>query len=238
MTDKEELEMVLRLINKHHLPLSPILEYAIRERIEAYNDYCDTNKFQVCEGLSMQNSNGLEWYVNRFSSMSVNITNNKKAPNKEILLLAIIDMIQYGNLIENRIPHNKLMSDSFAIQWQKWFPKTKTPYVWFPFYHLKSESFWHFKQYGDDNIQFKLYNLENYYQYNHFGDGCKTIVFAGAETASPESQVQNYNFAQGLQGTADTYLTVDGKRGRTYDTKVAKNSNGELKIYCEADSIQ
>lgn len=86
MTDKEELEMVLRLINKHHLPLSPILEYAIRERIEAYNDYCDTNKFQVCEGLSMQNSNGLEWYVNRFSSMSVNITNNKKAPNKAILL--------------------------------------------------------------------------------------------------------------------------------------------------------
>ena len=161
MTDKEELEMVLRLINKHHLPLSPILEYAIRERIEAYNDYCDTNKFQVCEGLSMQNSNGLEWYVNRFSSMSVNITNNKKAPNKEILLLAIIDMIQYGNLIENRIPHNKLMSDSFAIQWQKWFPKTKTPYVWFPFYHLKSESFWHFKQYGDDNIQFKLYERKN-----------------------------------------------------------------------------
>ena len=78
----------------------------------------------------------------------------------------------------------------------------------------------------------------HYYQYNHFGDGCKYINFSGAETASSTSQVQNYNFAQGLQGTSSAYLTIDGVRNRSYDTKVAKNSNGELKIYCEADSIQ
>ena len=106
-----------------------------------------------------------------------------------------------------------------------------------------------FNQFGDyfsnnsfgnycDNIQFKLYNLANYYQYNHFGDGCKYIYLEGPETASSTSQVQNYNFAQGLQGTSDNFLVVEGKRNRPYDTKVAKNSNGELKIYCEADSIQ
>ena len=78
----------------------------------------------------------------------------------------------------------------------------------------------------------------HYYQYNHFGDGCKCIYLEGAETASAESQVQNYNFAQGLQGTPDNFLIVEGKRNRAYETKVAKNSNGELKIYCEADSIQ
>ena len=78
----------------------------------------------------------------------------------------------------------------------------------------------------------------NFYQGNHFGDDCTRILLKGAETASSESQVQNYNFAQGLQGTSDNYITVDGKRGRSYETKVAKNSNGELKIYCEADSIQ
>ena len=39
-------------------------------------------------------------------------------------------------------------------------------------------------------------------------------------------------------GNSDIYIAVDGKRGRAYETKVAKNSNGELKIYCEADSIQ
>ena len=78
----------------------------------------------------------------------------------------------------------------------------------------------------------------NFYQGNHFGDNCERILLKGAETASSASQVQNYNFAQGLQGTSDTYLTIDGKRNRAYETKVAKNTAGELKIYCEADSIQ
>ena len=78
----------------------------------------------------------------------------------------------------------------------------------------------------------------SYYQYNHFGDGCQYILFKGAETASSDAQVQNYNFAQGLQGTSDAYLTVDGVRNRSYETKVAKNSAGELKIYCEADLVQ
>ena len=50
-------------------------------------------------------------------------------------------------------------------------------------------------------------------------------------------QVQNYNFAQGLQGTDSAYLTIGGVRGRSFETKVAKDSNGELKIYCEADLI-
>ena len=78
----------------------------------------------------------------------------------------------------------------------------------------------------------------NYYRYNHFGDGCQYILFKGAETASLSVQVQNYNFAQGVQGTSSAYLTIDGVRSRAYETKVAKNSSGELKIYCEADLIQ
>ena len=78
----------------------------------------------------------------------------------------------------------------------------------------------------------------NYYRYNHFGDGCQYILFKGAETASLSAQVQNYNFAQGLQGTSRAYLTIDGVRSRAYETKVAKNLSGVLKIYCEADLIQ
>ena len=78
----------------------------------------------------------------------------------------------------------------------------------------------------------------SYYQNNHFGDGCEYIVFTGAESVSSATNIQNYNFAQGLQGTSDNYLIVEGKRNRKYETKVAKNSKGEIKIYCEADSIQ
>ena len=77
-----------------------------------------------------------------------------------------------------------------------------------------------------------------FYQSNHFGDYSGFIILKGVETASEVAQVQNYNFSQGLHGTGKAYIAIDGKRGREYETKVAKNSSGTLKIYCEADSIQ
>ena len=77
-----------------------------------------------------------------------------------------------------------------------------------------------------------------YYRNNRFGDECKHIVFTGTETASSNSQVQNYNFAQRLQGTSSAYLTIDGVRNRSYETKVARNSEGTIKTYCEADLIK
>ena len=78
----------------------------------------------------------------------------------------------------------------------------------------------------------------SYYQNNHFGNGCQYILFKGEGTASNDNVVQNYNFAQGLQGTSSEYLVVDGIRNLSYETKVAKNKNGELKVYCEAELIQ
>ena len=95
--------------------------------------------------------------------------------------------------------------------------------------------------FGNNCVRIKFASDENattkyaYYQNNHFGDGCEYIILKGVETASAESQVQNYNFAQGLQNNLMKYITIDGKRGRAYETKVAKNSSGTLKLYCEAD---
>lgn len=95
---------------------------------------------------------------------------------------------------------------------------------------------------GCDHIKFTSESSAttkyNYYQNNYFGDKCRYILFKGTETASDSTQVQNYNFASGIQATSNIYLTIDGVRSRAYETKVAKNSNGELKIYCEADLIQ
>lgn len=36
MTTREELELILKLIGKYNLPLSPILEYAVKEKMEEY----------------------------------------------------------------------------------------------------------------------------------------------------------------------------------------------------------
>ena len=78
----------------------------------------------------------------------------------------------------------------------------------------------------------------SYYRDNYFGDGCSYILFKGAATGSDSVQVQNYNFSQGLKGTSSEYLTINGVRNRAYETKVAKNSYGTLKTYCEADLVQ
>ena len=77
-----------------------------------------------------------------------------------------------------------------------------------------------------------------YYRNNYFGADCGFIIFTGTGTAGEYAQVQNYNFAQRLQGEPRAYLTIDGVRNRSYETKVARNSTGKLKIYCEADLVQ
>ena len=91
-------------------------------------------------------------------------------------------------------------------------------------------------KFASDSAALTIYN---YYQYNHFGDGCQYIVFQ-QNTGTVESDpvyVQNYNFSQGLQGSSSGYLTIQGVRDRVYETKVAKNSSGEIKQYCEADLV-
>ena len=76
-----------------------------------------------------------------------------------------------------------------------------------------------------------------YYRNNQFGDGCNYIVFTGAEKASSYAQVQNYNFAQGLQGTYSAYLTVDGVRNRAYETYISRDTGGTIKESVIADKL-
>ena len=36
MREREELELILKLIGKYNLPLSPILEYAVKEKMDEF----------------------------------------------------------------------------------------------------------------------------------------------------------------------------------------------------------
>ena len=80
-------------------------------------------------------------------------------------------------------------------------------------------------------------NKYNYYRYNHFGDGCLYIVFTGAETASFSNQVQKYNFAQGVKGTSNDYLPIDGKRNRAYETYISPDTTGTIKESVIAEKL-
>lgn len=68
----------------------------------------------------------------------------------------------------------------------------------------------------------------------HFGDGCKDIRITYQDVFD-EDYFMNYSFAQGLDKRST--IEVTGVMARNYETKVAMNSRGELKVYCEADLV-
>lgn len=150
MSDKDELEMILRLIAKQGLPLSPILEYAIKERLE-----------QCVEGTNDNLSKGLPStdmdmpfvdYEKMFTNLNVNVSEGKVAPNKAILLLAIIKLLEDEELIENCIVPDKTLAKAFDEQWQYYFKNRKTPSIWTPYYRMRTEPFWHFKPNGGNEL--------------------------------------------------------------------------------------
>ena len=78
----------------------------------------------------------------------------------------------------------------------------------------------------------------NNYQNNHFGDGCQYILFKRKNNDTTSNIIQNYNFAQGLQGTSAIYLSIIGATNRPYDTYISKSSGTEdtnVYGYCLAD---
>jgi putative restriction endonuclease len=151
MTTKEELELVLQIMKKHDLPMSPILEYTIKEKIDG--DKSSTtlprNSTHVKESVNVVTNAS---YVEIFRNLSTGVQNGKKLPHKAVLLLSILTLIENGTITENKIHLNKTIANTFASTWGDYLHNSKIPSVWIPFWYMKSESFWHFKALADENI--------------------------------------------------------------------------------------
>src|SRR6056297_2556048 len=66
-----------------------------------------------------------------------------KAPNKPLLLLSIIDLIQEGMVSPELIQLTPDLCDIFARFWSLCMPPHRKGDIALPFLHLKSEGFWH-----------------------------------------------------------------------------------------------
>lgn len=148
----KELYHILELIKKHDLPLSPILEYAIKEKERQYSESINPAEADAhVKKSDVKSAKGLSDYANDFASLSVAVSKGKKLPHKAILLLCIMQLIEDAELEYNMIPLDKSISNAFVKTWDKYFD-TKAPSVWTPFYHLKGEPFWHFKACESDKM--------------------------------------------------------------------------------------
>ena len=68
---------------------------------------------------------------------------NYRAPHKPFLLLSIMDLIAQGQILRNFIELNAELMEAFDLYWSKLMDKGKDSNALLPFYHLKSEGFWH-----------------------------------------------------------------------------------------------
>ena len=81
----------------------------------------------------------LEKYVQKMKRLRVDRAHGV-APHKPLLLLAIIELIERGQIQENKIPLSPDLAETFIKYWSK--VTGRKPNIALPFFHLKSDGFW------------------------------------------------------------------------------------------------
>ncbi|BDA72810.1 unknown protein [Calothrix sp. PCC 7716] len=84
------------------------------------------------------------YYSNIFSKL--NVSKNKElgtANHKPILILSVIDLFTRGIITTNQILVSDELVDTFNKYWDVLGTKTRRGGLHYPFYHLRSEDFWH-----------------------------------------------------------------------------------------------
>lgn len=89
-------------------------------------------------------------YVKLFSSLRTASGKDKfpaatlhRAPHKPLLLLSVLDLAAQGNLPTNLILLSPELGDLFATYWKLVMPSDRMGNLSLPFFHLKSDVFWH-----------------------------------------------------------------------------------------------
>lgn len=66
-----------------------------------------------------------------------------RAPHKPVLLLSVLDLIAQGMVMTNLVEFTPDLSELFKLYWTRVMPPDRRPNLALPFFHLKSDGFWH-----------------------------------------------------------------------------------------------
>jgi putative restriction endonuclease len=83
----------------------------------------------------------LQYYLRKIESLRVGRAHGAPAPHKLLLLLAVIDLIEAGEIQTNQIEPSPRLVEAFLRYWKH--VGTGHARVFLPFYHLRTSSFWH-----------------------------------------------------------------------------------------------
>lgn len=95
------------------------------------------------------------YYLSKFSQLRIDRSHGKPARHKPILLLTIIELIERGVIASNEIELTPEIVSTFLNYWNALYPAQKG-IVALPFFHLKSDSFWHLMPNDEYEKSFKL----------------------------------------------------------------------------------
>ena len=102
----------------------------------------------------------MKTYLDYFSSLHTNTQRGVKAPHKAIMLLSVIDLVEYGVITSNQIEFSERLEQQFQHNWLRYVGQSDVfqPRVGTPFWHLNNEPFWRLVPYegGDEAIGMHL----------------------------------------------------------------------------------
>lgn len=85
-------------------------------------------------------TNTLEKYVQKMKNLRIDRAHGA-APNKPTLLLAIVELIEQGQIHENKVSPSPDLFEIFMRYWS--IVTDRIPNLALPFFHLKRDGFWH-----------------------------------------------------------------------------------------------
>ncbi len=83
-------------------------------------------------------------YERRFSNLKVNVRGGgEKSPHKVAMLLAVLDLFDDEELVDNRIPFDQKLKKKFSEHFEELASKNDRDNPHLPYFHLRSSGFWH-----------------------------------------------------------------------------------------------
>lgn len=84
----------------------------------------------------------LDNYVSLFQKLNVSHRKGYKAPHKAILLLAVMSLVESGDLVNNKVEFSDALRERFRDIWAEFIGDSPlfNPEVAMPFWHLRNEA--------------------------------------------------------------------------------------------------
>lgn len=131
----------------------PFNTEAQRSQDEPTSDRGDTTNYYAQTSFNSSHPDNmdtlLKHYLDRFQRLRTASGSNYPAvtrhlaPHKPLLLLTVLDLAAGGRLKTNFIPLSSEVVELFNVNWQKVMPVSREARFFLPFFHLKSDGFWH-----------------------------------------------------------------------------------------------